>query len=155
MCKSAGVIHEFLPASEILRVAEAVLRVFKQLGDYEHKQRNRMKFMIKDARLGSLARGIRPRARRLPGRGACRSSTIDPPGDRGGAGVDARRRAVAEPDRRARRRGTPIGPGITPTLVPVYMPGRRGLRALARDQRPAAEAVRLRRLRRRRCRSAT
>jgi len=25
-------------------VAEAVLRVFARLGDYEHKQRNRMKF---------------------------------------------------------------------------------------------------------------
>ena len=40
-------LHEFLPASEILRVAEAVLRVFARLGDYQHKQRNRMKFMIK------------------------------------------------------------------------------------------------------------
>src|SRR5262249_5286345 len=47
MCKSAGVLHEYLAAPEILRSAEAVLRVFKQFGDYEHKQRNRMKFMIK------------------------------------------------------------------------------------------------------------
>jgi sulfite reductase beta subunit-like hemoprotein len=46
MVKSAGLIHEFLPASEILRVAEAVLRVFHRLGDYEHKQRNRMKFLV-------------------------------------------------------------------------------------------------------------
>ena len=47
MCTSAGLLHEFLPASEIFRVAEAVLRVFQRLGDYQHKQRNRMKFMIK------------------------------------------------------------------------------------------------------------
>jgi sulfite reductase (NADPH) hemoprotein beta-component len=47
MVTSAGVLHEFLPASEIFRVAEAVLRVFHRLGDYQHKQRNRMKFMIK------------------------------------------------------------------------------------------------------------
>src|SRR5438128_823478 len=47
MCKEAGELHAFIPASEILRVAEAVLRVFKKFGDYEHKQRNRMKFMIK------------------------------------------------------------------------------------------------------------
>src|SRR4051812_18942736 len=47
MCKSAGVVHEFLPAADILRSVEAVLRVFKRLGDYIHKQRNRMKFMIK------------------------------------------------------------------------------------------------------------
>src|SRR2546427_11759883 len=47
MVKSAGLLHEFLPASEILRAAEAVLRVFHRLGDYQHKQRNRMKFLIK------------------------------------------------------------------------------------------------------------
>src|SRR5258706_3619513 len=45
MCKSAGLIHEFIPAAEILCVVEALLRVFHRLGDYEHKQRNRMKFM--------------------------------------------------------------------------------------------------------------
>jgi uroporphyrin-III C-methyltransferase/precorrin-2 dehydrogenase/sirohydrochlorin ferrochelatase len=47
MCTEGAVIHEFLPTSEIFRVAEAVLRVFHRYGDYEHKQRNRMKFMIK------------------------------------------------------------------------------------------------------------
>src|SRR6185295_12747322 len=46
LVKSAGLLHECFPASEILRVAEAVLRVFRRLGDYEHKQRNRMKFLI-------------------------------------------------------------------------------------------------------------
>ncbi|HEY7285246.1 MAG TPA: nitrite/sulfite reductase, partial [Vicinamibacterales bacterium] len=45
MTRSGCVLHEFLPASEILRSAEAVLRVFKRFGDYQHKQRNRMKFM--------------------------------------------------------------------------------------------------------------
>src|SRR5262245_14763866 len=44
MCTEGTVIHEFLPASEIFRVAEAVLRVFHRYGDYQHKQRNRMKF---------------------------------------------------------------------------------------------------------------
>src|SRR5438876_5380991 len=47
MCTEAGVIHEFLPASEIFRVADAVLRVFHKYGDYQHKQRNRSQFMIK------------------------------------------------------------------------------------------------------------
>jgi sulfite reductase (NADPH) hemoprotein beta-component len=48
LCTSATIIHEFLPASEIFRVAQAVLRVFKKFGDYKHKQRNRMKFMIRE-----------------------------------------------------------------------------------------------------------
>jgi sulfite reductase beta subunit-like hemoprotein len=47
MCKSAQVLYEFLPATDILNVAEAVLRVFHRLGDYKHKQANRMKFMMK------------------------------------------------------------------------------------------------------------
>jgi sulfite reductase (NADPH) hemoprotein beta-component len=46
--KSGAVLFEFLPAGEILDVAEAVLRVFARLGDYKHKQRNRMKFLIKE-----------------------------------------------------------------------------------------------------------
>jgi sulfite reductase (NADPH) hemoprotein beta-component len=40
-------MHDFLPASEILNVAEAILRLFHRLGDYQHKQRNRLKFLIK------------------------------------------------------------------------------------------------------------
>src|SRR5471032_1498602 len=47
MTASGGLLHEFLPASEVFRVAEAILRVFHRLGDYQHKQRNRMKFLIK------------------------------------------------------------------------------------------------------------
>src|SRR5712691_10090620 len=34
MCRSAGIIHDFLPAAEILRACEAILRVFKTRGDY-------------------------------------------------------------------------------------------------------------------------
>ncbi len=47
MCRSGASLYEFLPASEILMVAEAVLRVFQKHGDYEHKQRNRLKFLLK------------------------------------------------------------------------------------------------------------
>jgi sulfite reductase (NADPH) hemoprotein beta-component len=48
LCKSGHELYEFLPAGEILEVAEAILRVFHRLGDYAHKQRNRMKFLIRD-----------------------------------------------------------------------------------------------------------
>jgi len=40
-------LYEFLPVEEMFEVAEAVLRVFHRHGDYKHRQRNRMKFMIK------------------------------------------------------------------------------------------------------------
>jgi len=44
---SASVLFEFLPAGRIFEVAEAILRVYARLGDYQHKQRNRMKFLIR------------------------------------------------------------------------------------------------------------
>ena len=47
MVKSAAPVHEFLPASEMFNVAEAVIRVFHEFGDYKHKQANRLKFLIK------------------------------------------------------------------------------------------------------------
>jgi sulfite reductase (NADPH) hemoprotein beta-component len=48
LCRSGAALHEFLPAGEMLESAEAVVRVFHRLGDYQHKQRNRMKFLIKE-----------------------------------------------------------------------------------------------------------
>ena len=112
MCKSAGVLHEFLPASEIFRVAEAVLRVFQQLGDYKHKQRNRMKFMIKTLGWDALARGVRPRAGRVPAerRGADCSRSIRRPSKRRRTG---RTDAAPSPSLIASRvaAAQPIGPG--------------------------------------------
>jgi sulfite reductase (NADPH) hemoprotein beta-component len=48
LCTSGGLLYDFLPAGEILAVMEAVLRVFRRLGDFKHKQRNRMKFLIRE-----------------------------------------------------------------------------------------------------------
>src|SRR5262245_14923381 len=48
LATSAYELFEFLPAGEMFAVAEAVLRVFHRLGDYKHKQRNRMKFLIRE-----------------------------------------------------------------------------------------------------------
>jgi sulfite reductase (NADPH) hemoprotein beta-component len=44
---SGYVLYEFLPVEEMLNVAEAVVRVFHRFGDYEHRQRNRLKFTVK------------------------------------------------------------------------------------------------------------
>jgi sulfite reductase beta subunit-like hemoprotein len=47
LCKSGDELFDFLPARDILVVAEAILRVFHRLGDYAHKHKNRMKFLIR------------------------------------------------------------------------------------------------------------
>jgi sulfite reductase (NADPH) hemoprotein beta-component len=119
MPTNAGLLHEFIAASEIFRVAEAVLRVFARYGDYQHKQRNRMKFMIKT--LG-WARWYEEYQRALA---ACRLSgtvptlEIDPP--------------VAEPPCDLSASATPDlgriaasvgasrvkGPGLMPVVVPL------------------------------------
>jgi len=45
--RSGDELYAFLPAGRILDVAEAVLRVFHRRGDYQHKQKNRMKFLVR------------------------------------------------------------------------------------------------------------
>src|SRR5439155_26495038 len=45
--KGGDELYEFLPATDMLDVTEAILRVYHRLGDYKHKQKNRMKFLIR------------------------------------------------------------------------------------------------------------
>jgi sulfite reductase (NADPH) hemoprotein beta-component len=47
LCRTGAVIHEFIPTGEIYDVADAVMRVFAEFGDYQHRQRNRLKFLVK------------------------------------------------------------------------------------------------------------
>ena len=47
MMRAGHVLFEFVPAGEMFNVAEAIVRVFHRLGDYKHKQRNRLKFLVK------------------------------------------------------------------------------------------------------------
>jgi sulfite reductase beta subunit-like hemoprotein len=45
--QAAIVLHEFIPAAEIGRVAEAILRVFHELGNRENKARARLKYVLR------------------------------------------------------------------------------------------------------------
>jgi sulfite reductase (NADPH) hemoprotein beta-component len=47
MTRAGHLLSEFLPASDVFTEAEAILRVFHRLGDYAHKQRNRLKFLVR------------------------------------------------------------------------------------------------------------
>jgi sulfite reductase (NADPH) hemoprotein beta-component len=47
MATTARLLYEFLPVEDMFTVAEAIVRVFHALGDYKHKARNRMKFLMK------------------------------------------------------------------------------------------------------------
>ena len=140
-CISGYLLHEFIPAGDMLNVAEAVIRVFHRLGDYQHKARNRMKFLIKE--LGwegwraafevGATRGSAPRAAR-----ACHS-------------IPMRRRSRRRPIGRARRRRTSgrlrvargaaravAGPGIVPQVRPsLSVAAEATLRWLPHERAPA------------------
>jgi sulfite reductase (NADPH) hemoprotein beta-component len=123
MVKSAGLLHEFLPASEIFRVAEAVLRVFARLGDYQHKQRNRMKFLIKT--LG-WTRWREEYDRELTAcrlRGQVPTLEIDPPA--GEPTPDWVKDSSPSAGHIAARvaGGRISGPGLTPAIVPIFQAG--------------------------------
>src|SRR3954453_22047633 len=123
MTTSAGLLHEFLPASEILRVAEAVLRVFKRLGDYDHRQRNRMKFMIKT--LG-WTRWREEYDRELTAcrlRGQVPTLEIDPPlGESRPEWVKDSSPSVGHVASRVSSQRV-TGPGLTPKILPVFQAG--------------------------------
>jgi len=120
---AAGLLHEFLPASEILRVAEAILRVFARFGDYEHKQRNRMKFMIRS--LG----WTRWREEYLRELAACRLRGTAPPLEIDPPASESKPQWPADsspsPGHIAARvgAGTVSGPGLTPVVVPLLHAG--------------------------------
>jgi sulfite reductase beta subunit-like hemoprotein len=119
MCTEGAVIHEFLPTSEIFRVAEAILRVFHRYGDYQHKQRNRMKFMIKS--LG-WARWRDEYDRELAGirlRGEVPTLEIDTPADEAMPSAP-RPESPSTVEITARvSSGKVKGPGIMPVVIPV------------------------------------
>jgi sulfite reductase beta subunit-like hemoprotein len=120
---SAGVLHTFLPASELLRSAEAVLRVFSTFGDYAHKQRNRMKFMIRELGWTRFRDEYERALAACRLRGSVPTLDIDPPAH------EPRPEPVAEsspsPGYIASRvqAGRVTGPGIVPTIAPVYRAG--------------------------------
>ena len=119
----AGLLHEFLPASELFRVAEAVLRVFHRLGDYQHKQRNRMKFLI---RALGWTRWREEYDRELT---ACRLNGSVPTLDIAPPAAEARPEWIPGPSPSVGHvaarvsAGVVTGPGLAPSVLPVLHAG--------------------------------
>jgi sulfite reductase beta subunit-like hemoprotein len=53
-CTSGAILHTFLPAAELLALTEAVIRVFHARGDRKNKNRNRLKFLVRDLGLDAF-----------------------------------------------------------------------------------------------------
>jgi sulfite reductase (NADPH) hemoprotein beta-component len=121
MCKVAGIVHEFTPASQIYRVCEAMLMVFKEYGDYEHKQRNRMKFMIKKLGWDRFIEEYQKALAWCVGEGQVALLDIDAPEME--PTPEWERPAPPSPSLIMSRvtAHQPTGPGVLPTLVPVFI----------------------------------
>ncbi len=123
MCKVAGSLHDFIAAGEIFRVCEAVLMVFKEYGDYEHRQRNRMKFMIKKLGWERFVEEYEKALAWCRGDGNVRTLDIDAPDLE--APPEWPRGEAPAPGAIATRVSSvaPVGPGVVPTLVPLFISG--------------------------------
>jgi sulfite reductase (NADPH) hemoprotein beta-component len=47
LTRSGHELFAFAPVGRMLNIAEGIVRVFHRMGDYKHKQRNRLKFLIR------------------------------------------------------------------------------------------------------------
>ena len=115
----AAVLHTFLAASEICRVAEAILQVFAKFGDYQHKQRNRMKFMIKTLGWARWREEYDRALAHIRLSGSVATLEIAPPAAEPRS--DAPRAAAPDLGQVAARvgAGRVLGPGLTPIIVPL------------------------------------
>jgi sulfite reductase (NADPH) hemoprotein beta-component len=139
LCASAAVLVEFLPAGEMLELAEAIVRVFHRLGDYAHRQRNRMKFLIRSLGFESWKAEVERELALVRAQGRIRLpfDPEDPPAER----PPERRATPPAPERVAAWATSvePRGPGLRPvsrTTLEVHDPDRqRWLETNVRPQR--------------------
>ena len=120
LCTSGSVLFDFLPAGEMFNVAEAVLRVFHDLGDYKHKAHNRMKFLIKSLGWDAFRAEVEKRLEQVRAEGG-KPLPFDPdapPVDPLPPGQRPAPPSVAEIARRVMSAQL-RGPGIYPETQPV------------------------------------
>jgi len=138
MCRSGASLYEFLPASDILMVAEAVLRVFHKHGDYEHKQRNRLKFLVKSMGWDAWHTAFHHELEDLRANGGARLpfDPENPPVEEAPQGERLPQPAIADITALVTA-GSVKGPGIVPEFHPTDgSPGRERTEWLQTNLRP-------------------
>lgn len=117
LCRAGSVLYDFLPAGEVFNVAEAVLRVFHRMGDREHKNRNRMKFLLKELGWEKWREEFEAALSSFRSEGGARLpfDPERPPSDEAPAGERPAPPSVAAARARALS-ATTRGPGIHPEL---------------------------------------
>jgi sulfite reductase (NADPH) hemoprotein beta-component len=145
-CASGAPFLEFLPAGDVLALAEAIVRVFHARGDRMNKQRNRLKFLVRDLGLAPFRALVQAALAEVRAEGAPRLP-FDPDRPPAERGPPAQRPAAPAPAELARRvlASPPRGPGEPPPVVPDLAPAPEAvelfLRTHASPQRQPGYAV--------------
>ena len=118
MTRAGNLLHEFLPVDEMFDCAEAIIRVFHRLGDYKHKQKNRLKFLVRSLGWdGFVTEYERERADLGADHAALPFDPERPPVE--AAPTWPERRALALDEIAIRAIATTVtGPGIVPKVEP-------------------------------------
>jgi sulfite reductase (NADPH) hemoprotein beta-component len=133
MTRAGHELFSFLPAGEIFNVAEGILRVFHRLGDYQHKQRNRLKFLVKSLGWDGFRAEFEKEyaAFRTEGGAALPFDAQNPPVEEPPAPSQRKRPLLTE--LLARATSTQVtGPGIVPEVSPRVNASPEEFRAWAR-----------------------
>lgn len=130
---SARPLVEFLPAGELLGVAEAVLRTFDRLGDRQNRASNRLKFLVKKLGFEGFAREVEAELGKVRAEGIP-PLPFDPARPPEEGPPEAPRLAPPTPEALAARvrAQVPRGPGVVPAIRPVLSPSPAALAAFRR-----------------------
>ena len=143
--RSGELLYDFLPAGEILEVTEAVLQVFHDRGDFKHKQRNRLKFLMRDMGFPAWRAAFEEAHAAIRARGgiALPFDPQHPPVEDAPAGRSAApsTRDVSARVSAARLSGPGLRPSIGPTLPVAGGSYERWLRTNVRPQKQAGFAI--------------
>ena len=128
LCTSGAPFLPFVPAADLLALAEALVRVFHARGDRVNKQRNRLKFLLRDLGLDAFRALVEEELARVRSEGAP-ALPFDPARPPAERAPDSDRPAAPTPDAIAARARAAVlrGPGEPPRL--------------AVDPAPSAEAL--------------
>jgi sulfite reductase (ferredoxin) len=124
MTRTGALLEPFVPASEMFNVAEAIVRVYHKHGDYQHKARNRMKWLIKSMGWERFVEEYRHELALFRGAGGATVpfDTQNPPAEVAPDWPRAEPPSVLDIITRVSRPQDLRGPGIVPVVQPDPAP---------------------------------
>ncbi len=146
LCTSGTTLFGFIPATDVLAVAEAVVRVFHARGDRVNKQRNRLKFLVREIGFPAFRALVETELAKVRSEGAPALALDAGLAREEPAPAQARPPPPSPSEIAARvRAAPPRGPGEPPSVVPVLDPPPAALEAFrstnVRPQRQEGFAV--------------